>query len=530
MTRFIADVMGSGLGSLTAFDAASWPPFDDVNSTATRVVISLALDGDTLTCTPKFVRADGTSPSPPVVETVSKYVFVATGPINYDDKRSSYPSNGTDLYATAGPGTPPLTSLSLKQTLPPSPTGNISALPRVVDCTVRARDAGNDQGRGLPIVITGSAAIVDDGTGTPRVYPDWLFPLAICGGVYTANATDNANCGSCGAVCPAGSTCSFGTCICSQIVTSSVSLTASVARNLSVVLVGGGGGAAGLASSDASLGNSGGGGGGGSSAIVINGVAALVAPGGAGGTPGGPGANNTAADAAGLPGSKVSSIVVVPAGASVAVYVGGGGGGGGAATVAAGVGEKAGGGGGGAGFYGGCGGFGGVTNAATDPRPHATGGGASAGGAGYVAGSLNTGGTGQARQCAACPPRTPAAGGTLASGGLGATGRVFFSTTRYVGGTGGGGAFGGGGGAGSAGSSINNAFGLDGGGPGAPGGGGAAGSATWAAGIKVGVGSGGVAAVPGQQLPQPAVPPVNQGGAAGLAVLRWPVTGGVCVF
>jgi hypothetical protein len=193
MTRFISDVIGSSHGSIASYDATSWPPRDAVNNTATHVDIRLDTDGDTLTCAPTWVRRDGSSSSPPVVETVSKLIAVGTGPMNHDDRRSSYPSNGTDLYAAAGPGTPPLTSLSLKETLPPSPAANISALPRTVNCVIRARDPGNN---GLPVVIAGSAAIVDDGTGAPRLFPDWQFPLAVCGGVYVANSTDPQNCGT----------------------------------------------------------------------------------------------------------------------------------------------------------------------------------------------------------------------------------------------------------------------------------------------------------------------------------------------
>ena len=272
MTRFLADVLGSGLGSLVLFDAASWPPGDAVNNTATRVDILLAADGDTLTCKPVWVRADGTSPATPVVETVSKYVFVGTGPMNYDDRRAIYPSNGTDLYMAAGPGPPPLKSLSLKETLPQSNATNITALPRTVDCVIRARDPGNN---GLPIVVTGSAAIVDDRTGSPRVFPDWLFPLAVCNGLYVANATDNANCGACGVVCPPGSTCLLGSCVCEKLVVDQLHVSPlSAAVNASIILIGGGGGAAG-APSNVTGGDfdvtGGGGGGGGYSAVVVNG-------------------------------------------------------------------------------------------------------------------------------------------------------------------------------------------------------------------------------------------------------------------
>ena len=543
MTRFIADIVGSGLASLTPFDATSWPPGDAVNNTATRVDIALAPDGDTVTCTPKWVRADGTSPAPPVVETVSKYVFVGTGPMNYDDKRSSYPSNGTDLYSTAGPNTPPLTSLSLKETLPPSPAANISALPRTVDCTIRARDPGNN---GLPIVVKGSVAIVDDGTGAPRVYPGWLFPLASCGSVYVANATDNANCGACGVVCPTGSTCSLGTCICSQVVTATATLTATAGRNVSVVLVGGGGGAAGLLSADdmavgVNKSNAGYGGGGGSSAVVIGGSLALAAAGGAGGV-GGYGPRYNASDAVGQPGQIVRALLPVPGGTTIRILVGGGGGGGGAGRYSGSLAdaEVSVGGGGGAGWFGGGGGYAGnATMQASLPYfagNRAGGGTGTAGGAGFSAGVQGAGGAGQAGSTSTGPSQQ-AAGGTLAAGGVGVSlesyGRRDINdvwTWWKRGGGGGGGAAGGGGGAGGGFSDdfrdILYGSVANGGGPGADGDQGSSGAATWAGGIKVGAGAGGTP----QLSPDDQNIVITQGGAAGLAVLRWEAMGGVCAF
>lgn len=523
MTRFLVDVLGSGLGSLAAYDATSWPPGDSAGLVATHVDIALAADGDTLTCTPSWVRADGTSPSPPVVETVSKYVFVGTGPLSYADARATFPSNGTDLYARTGPDTPPLTSLSLQETLRPDPAANIGALPRTVTCTIRARDMGNS---GLPVVATGTAAIVDDGTGTPRVINDWLFPLAVCGGVYVANATNPQNCGACGTVCPAGSTCTYGTCVCSSQVTSTATLQATVAHNVSVLLVGGGGGAAGVPSL---VGGAGGGGGGGSSAVLVNGVATLVAAGGAGGAPSVAGSTNGTA-VAGLAGTRLRDVVAVVGGDTLAVIVGGGGGGGGSLTAAPGCRVcdgplGAGGGGGGAGFYGGGGGWSG--DAASSPR--AAGGGAQSGGAGSLPGTLAAGGDAQAGQCR-CPAQRQARGGTASTQGAGS--RPFFTSGLVLGGgAGGGGAYGGGGGAGSQGVTADNEFGFAGGGPGLAGGGGAAGATAWAGGAKAGVGAGGGAvSADGARLPGNNEPPVNQGGAAGLAVLTWEPVGGSCAF
>ena len=58
MTRFMSDIVGSSLPD--ARDNTTWPRFDSVNNTATRAVVSLLDDGDTVTCEPEWVRADGT--------------------------------------------------------------------------------------------------------------------------------------------------------------------------------------------------------------------------------------------------------------------------------------------------------------------------------------------------------------------------------------------------------------------------------------------------------------------------------------
>lgn len=92
MTRFMSDIVGSSLPD--ARDNTTWPRFDAVNNTATRVVMSLLDDGDTVTCEPEWVRADATRPTPGTrwvaPSVVSKVISVSAGPVSMADADVSY--------------------------------------------------------------------------------------------------------------------------------------------------------------------------------------------------------------------------------------------------------------------------------------------------------------------------------------------------------------------------------------------------------------------------------------------------------
>jgi hypothetical protein len=526
-----------GAGDLA--DNTTFPMFDAVNNTATRALLSLAPGTDNVTCAPEWVRADGTRAREGEVVTLGVMFVVTAGPVLAADIGHNYPGTAVDTFAGAGP---PTSTVSLVAALPPGSSGTV---PRYVRCLVTGRALGS--ATGLPVYASAAAYVLPSaGNGTRLVDADGAHMVDCGGGAVIDTNRDAANCGTCGTVCPPGSTCQLGTCVCSRVVTSDDALTATTARNVSVVLVGGGGGAGGLLSADdmaagVDKANAGYGGGGGSSAVVIGGALALAAAGGAGGV-GGYGPRYNASDAVGQPGQIVRALLPVPGGATIRIVVGGGGGGGGGGRYSGPLAhaEVSVGGGGGAGWFGGGGGFAGnATMQASSPYfagYRAGGGTGTTGGAGFSAGVQGAGGAGQAGSTHTGPSQQ-AAGGTLAAGGVGVRlesvcqkdiNEVWSCWRR--GGGGGGGAAGGGGGAGGGFSDdfLDNLHGsvANGGGPGADGDQGSSGAATWAGGIKVGAGAGGTP----QLSPDDQNIVITQGGGAGLAVLRWEAMGGVCAF
>ena len=394
-----------------------------------------------MTCEPEWVRADGTRAVPGGLwvapSVVSKVITVSAGPMSMADASINFPTVGVDLYSSAGPNVDPLTSVSLKKLL----TNFEPALSRTIICGIRGRDSGNN---GLPVFAFGEAAVVSSNgssNGKPVLIPDWDFPLATCaGGRLVNNATDVNNCGTCGTVCPTGSECVSGACVCERIVTSSFTATTTRAVNITARLLGGGGGAAGGVYNVISGIRFGGGGGGGSTALsrrsLGSDVPLLVASGGAGGRPAVIWPSNATsawaeAEAQGLPGEVAIDIIAVPASVTIDVVVGGGGGAGGGGTMPRGGVQEAfqvlgGGGGGGAGFYGGGGGYGGVVNG-TSQVQRATGGGIVTGGTGANNGAPGFGGDGEAPYIYCISGCTPvgldAATGGHISGGRGQNGR-----------------------------------------------------------------------------------------------------------
>ena len=496
-----------------------------MNNTATRAVISLLDDGDTVTCEPEWVRADGTRAVPGGLwvapSVVSKVITVSAGPTSVADAGVNYPTVGVDLYSSAGPNVDPLTSVSLKKLL----SNFEPALPRTIICAIRGSDPANN---GLPVLTFGTAAVVSangSSNGRPLLIPGWDFPLATCpGGRLVNNATDVNNCGTCGTVCPSGSECVSGVCVCEQIVTTSFAVAPTRAVKITAKLLGGGGGAAGGVyeatipppaplpiPQPAGPGVAfGGGGGGGSTAVwrslLGSKIPLLVASGGAGGRSAPWPSNATSAwaeaEAQGLPGEVAIGIVDVPAGMTINVVVGGGGGGGGGGTKPP-YGPRdekrfvlGGGGSGGAGFFGGGGGFRGVVSGSQVMQERAAGGRDYFLGTGAAVGGPDAGGDGMGPYVFCTSGCTlvelPAAtGGRYASGGRGQNGRSikYEGLDGIAGGVGGGGAFGAGGGAGTYG--IIASYDLSGGDEGADGGGGASGAFNWANGIRVGAGAGG---------------------------------------
>lgn len=276
--------------------------------------------------------------------------------------------------------------------------------------------------------------------------------------------------------CPAGQTCSRGSCvtICTVTIASMLSKVSPYASAISVSynMVGGGGGSGGFGGA-----SPGSGGGGGSSVILAGGSLVNYAAGGKGGGVCGTG---SFADA----GAMASGTFTLATGANLSVYVGGGGGGGSFSAAP-------GGGGGGSGFYGGgggdeCGG-GGATNV-----------GGAAGGLGATAGSSHAGGQGVGGNA-----------GTDGAGGM----------SSRTGGGGGGGFGGGGGGGGDGGGVVTSAG-------GAGGSGGTDGGSSKAHG-----GLGANAWTSSTTLPKAAGAAaigVEAGGNAGLVILSYLSPTGVC--
>ena len=593
-TEFIVDAVGAN----GAADHATFPMRDVVNNTATRAVLRFTPGSDNVTCTPVrnttrkegrtalamrggggeergsspppgptsspsvfhpshsqvWVRADGTMPPPGTVVTTGMLFTVAAGPVLSADADKDFVSTVVESRAGRGRLT---TTLSIEATLGNPPNSTAAVLPRVVQCLVTGRVAGSDTG--LPVYASAAAYALPTGRLMTPPSAAWTnqggvtlvnakaASMAVSGGGYADLNNDAANCGACGAECPAGAACWLGVCGCERVVTSMLQLSSlPAAVNATVIVIGGGGGASG-APSNVARGDynvtGGGGGGGGSSVVLINGTVVAGASGGRGG--------RTAFDAearAGGAGDRFVGSLQLPAGASVEVYVGGGGGGGAAAGGFGdvdGPGVQAGGGGGGAGYFGGGGGGGSARgnlfnpnnlfNPLFYPAYGATVTGPGAGGdpqslyfpAGAgIAGALHAGGAGGLGNSPATyrqptpvpPPSTRAGGGTVGAGGAGVAGLYYVAGKRspfplYTGGSGGGGALGGGGGAGTRGTSPAAAeiAGGAGGGPGLPGAGkgAGAGASVWG-GVDAAAGRGGTAAADGGGA---------GGGAAGQVVL-----------
>jgi hypothetical protein len=523
-TTFMVDTVGAS----AAADTTTFPLFDFVNNTATRVILSLAPGTDNVTCAPAWVRADGTRARADEVVTVGVTFVVSAGPVMATEVGQSFPGTVVDTFAGTGP---PTSTLSLSAALPAGAAG----LPaRSVRCLVTGRAI--ESPTGLPVYASGAAYILPG----PRLVNADGANMVNCSGTVVDTNRDAANCGTCGAACPAGSVCQLGFCLCELVVANRLTVPSSpVALNVTVVAIGGGGGAAGAPSPDGEV-TGGGGGGGGSSAVVVGGTVVAAAAGGTGGA-----ARFAEADRSGGRGAIVTASITVPAGASVDVYAGGGGGAGAVAGgygTEFGLGVQAGGGGGGAGWYGG-GGGGGSINRYEPTFPAAGGGGASAGGSGGhpgagggrggAPGSFLAGGASglgdTPDRFSITPPTTPAGGGNDTVAGAGVSGFYYppdtyswTSSMLRLGGSGGGAALGGGGGAGTPATGPTAVAGANGGAPGAAGGGpgGGQGATTWAS-VNIAAGRGGAVRADGGA----------EGGAAGQVVLRFaPVVGQGCVL
>lgn len=122
-TSFIVDTVGAG----DAFDNTTFPLFDAVNNTATRVILSLAPGTDNVTCASVWVRANGARASADEVVTLGVVFEVSAGPVLAADVGQNFPATVVDTFAGGGGGSQPTSTLSLSSVLPPGRSG---AVPR----------------------------------------------------------------------------------------------------------------------------------------------------------------------------------------------------------------------------------------------------------------------------------------------------------------------------------------------------------------------------------------------------------------
>lgn len=174
-TRYLVAKLGS-VGTKGKVDTTSWPARGANNQTLTTAIMSVVpIPGSvSFTCRPQWRRADGSysgTNAPPVM--TSMVITQSAGPVYAGEEKLAWASGSADLginslleyYSVLG-GYPSNSTLS---------TGSNRYLPRVVTCSIRAVDPGND---GWPVYAIGSYLAVENAnaTGGIELRPNFSFP------------------------------------------------------------------------------------------------------------------------------------------------------------------------------------------------------------------------------------------------------------------------------------------------------------------------------------------------------------------
>jgi len=174
-TRYIVAKLGSG-GKTTKVDTTSWPARGANNQTLTTAVMSVIPfpGGVSFQCIPVWRRADGSLPllsATPMM--TSRVITQFAGPVYAGEEKLTWASGSAEAGIGVSDGYSSV--LGAYPSNATSSTGSNRYLPRVVTCSVKAVDPGNN---GWPVYAIGSYLAVANAnaTGGIELRPNFSFP------------------------------------------------------------------------------------------------------------------------------------------------------------------------------------------------------------------------------------------------------------------------------------------------------------------------------------------------------------------